>query len=198
MLQTYEHAKSTEGRFRWSGSDPLTDQSERTGPMAKTDSITVERVRNLFHYDPLVGHLTWKKRQSPSIRIGDLAGQRSVDKHAQVQIDGVLCYVHRVIWAWKTGSWPKEKIDHRDLDFTNHRWSNLREATHSQNKANMRKRGDNTSGFKGVIRDRHRWRALIGVRGVRYNLGTFDTREEAFAAYKAAAIKHFGSFARWD
>jgi hypothetical protein len=89
-------------------------------------------------------------------------------------------------------------IDHRDGNSTNNRWSNLRRATASQNNANRRLPGHNTSGYKGAIlcRKSGRWHAIIRFRGRGIYLGSLATPEAAHAAYVAAARKVHGKFAR--
>lgn len=89
-------------------------------------------------------------------------------------------------------------IDHRDGNGLNNRLSNLRPATRAQNAWNSRTPVRNTSGFKGVVfhRASGRWAAQIQVNHKPYRLGVFDTREDAAIAYNAAAIQHFGEFAR--
>jgi hypothetical protein len=54
-------------------------------------------------------------------------------------------------------------------------------------RANRKRRSDNTSGYCGVNRDRHQWRAQIKVCGKNRHIGYFDTAEEAFAAYQKIA-----------
>lgn len=56
-------------------------------------------------------------------------------------------------------------------------------------------RPDNAAGFKGVNSIGKRWRARITVLGLRIDLGSYDTPEEAHAAYCAAARTYFGEFA---
>jgi hypothetical protein len=85
-------------------------------------------------------------------------------------------------------------MDHKNLNRADDRWSNLREATASQNQANILKKSSNTSGAKGVCwrKDSRKWQAQICINGKRRYLGSFDTREAA-AAYAAAAKEHFGN-----
>jgi hypothetical protein len=87
-------------------------------------------------------------------------------------------------------------VDHASGDRLNNRRSNLRIATHTQNMRNTRLKVTNSSGFKGVTTTAEgRWRARITVDRVEIRLGNFDTREEAAAAYDAAARLHHGEFA---
>jgi hypothetical protein len=103
-----------------------------------------------------------------------------------------------LIWLYMTGEWPSDDIDHRDRDGLNNRWANLREATRSQNLANRCAQVNNAIGVKGVCLERAtgRYLAYIKVAGRTIALGRFGTAEEASRAYMAAALQHFGEFAR--
>jgi hypothetical protein len=86
-----------------------------------------------------------------------------------------------------TGKWPKE-IDHIDGDPLNNKWSNLREATRSQNNAN---KVGIAGGLKGASFHKASglWRADI-----KKGLGYFHTAQEAHEAYVVAAKKLHGEF----
>jgi hypothetical protein len=55
---------------------------------------------------------------------------------------------------------------------------------------------NNTCGFKGVFRRGEKFRSYVNKDGKRHNIGTFDTAEEAHAAYLAKAKELHGEFAR--
>jgi hypothetical protein len=79
------------------------------------------------------------------------------------------------------------------------RWSNLRRATHLENMRNIGVRKGSTSGFKGVSwhGPSKKWRARITINGKRrISLGLFESKEKAGEAYRLAAYKYHGSFAR--
>ena len=99
-----------------------------------------------------------------------------------------------------TGEWPSRQVDHKDTDRSNNRWANLRLATGSQNKANMGKRADNKSGYKGVswYSQTSRWVAQIRFEGKSKTLGYFLDPVKAHAAYCEAAARLFGEFARFE
>lgn len=90
------------------------------------------------------------------------------------------------------------KADHEDHNTLDNRRSNLRRAAATQNMHNRKKNLNNTSGYKGVVffPQTKRWRARIGINGERISLGFFSTREDAYAAYCAAALRLHGEFAR--
>ena len=87
--------------------------------------------------------------------------------------------------------------DHINNDPSDDRWSNLREATASQNGANKRAQSNKMySNLKGVTWQAGRYLAQIGVDGQNIYLGRFDRAEDAHAAYVVAAKKYFAEFAR--
>ena len=88
--------------------------------------------------------------------------------------------------------------DHRNGNGLDNQRHNLRPATNAQNVMNKGARPDNTSGFKGVTREAHGWRAVIKANGARRHLGYFSTPELAARAYDAAAVEMHGEFARFN
>jgi hypothetical protein len=105
----------------------------------------------------------------------------------------------RAAWLYMTGELPPQEVDHHDNDGWNQRWTNLREATRSQNQVNTRRYRSNTSGLKCVFpsgRKARPWRAQIQKDKRRISLGYFDTKEAAFAAVVAASTSYHGNYAR--
>jgi hypothetical protein len=105
--------------------------------------------------------------------------------------------MHREILGLQRGD--KREGDHKEPKETlNNQRSNLRIARKDQNQCNRASNSNNTSGFKGVAwyPKYGKWVARIGVSGKRIFLGYFDTAEEAHEAYRVAAEKYHGEFAR--
>jgi len=154
--------------------------------------VTRARLRELLHYDSDTGEFRWWERVGEEVRLGGVAGC------IRICVEGRTYRAHQLAWLYMTGEWGRPMIDHRDGDATNNSWSNLRQATASQNGANVRRRRQNASGYKGVrsCRSPGRWQAEISKQGRKIHLGTFDTPEAAHAAYVEAARKLFGEFAR--
>ena len=76
--------------------------------------------------------------------------------------------------------------DHRNGNSLDNRHRNLRVCTLAQNRQNQTKvRGE--IGYRGVYRNGKRYRAALTHEGERYNLGTYNTPEEAALAYDMKA-----------
>lgn len=161
------------------------------------DAISHARLLEVLAYDPATGIFTWKIRRGQRGLVGTVAGADHGDGYLAIKIDGISYLAHRLAWFYITGRWP-DMIDHVDTVKFNNAFGNFREATNIQNLCNKGKNKNNTSGFKGVHLDRSsgRWRAVIKYAGKRFDLGRFSTPEEAHEAYKTAAPKVHGEFAR--
>lgn len=150
-------------------------------------TLTAERVRELLDYDPATGVLRWRVTYSSHARAGRVAGCVADGGYRFIRIDRTLYKAHRLAWLLTYGHWPPDGVDHRNGDTSDNRLLNLREATQAENTQNvLGARSDNSNGYRGVSRNHERWMAAIIVNGKRRYLGTFDTPEEAHAAYLAA------------
>jgi HNH endonuclease/AP2 domain len=155
-------------------------------------ALSQGRLRKLLDYDPVTGIFTWRVNgRGRYKRAGARAGTIKKRGHRQICIDCVIYMAGPLAVLWMTGRWPKKIVDHANGIADDDRWSNIREANHSQN-------GSNSRELKGVTYSKRddRWRAAIKVNYRLINLGRFDSAHDAHAAYLAAARKHFGEFAR--
>lgn len=170
-----------------------------------------------FTYDPDTGNLIWKERPVDHFRnnrawrafnynyANRVAGHRSkfygyvVVAVTPMNQERRLIPAHRIIWEMHNGPISGDAfIDHLNGDRDDNRLCNLRLATSAQNARNASIRKDNSSGFKGVgwhSRSK-KWIARIRVNGQIINLGSFDDPSVAGSAYDAAAVKHFGEYAK--
>lgn len=152
---------------------------------------------DLFSYDPESGSLRWKVSRSQR-RAGDVAGSLKKEGYWTVGIHEKVYKAHRVIWKMVTGADPVEQIDHIDLNRSNNRWSNLREATGCQNMQNRRLHSNSTSGVKGVSYNKQesKWDAYIMANKKFILLGRFTSQEQAANIVASARSELHGEFAR--
>lgn len=155
--------------------------------MSKTD-LTAGALRELLHYNPESGIFTWLVAQGGA-SIGAVAGSPNERGYWKIKLCGRAYGAHRLAWLYCNGAWPSFEIDHHDQDKSNNRIANLRPATRSQNSQNKSLRCDNKSGLRGVswYAKSGKWCAQIGLNGRRKNLGYFESKEDAYNAYLAAA-----------
>lgn len=153
--------------------------------MRELDQLLLKEV---LHYEPLTGVFTWIQQYNSRTVIGSVAGTFA-NGYRKIQIYGRQYYSGRLAWLYMTGRWPLCLIDHIDGDQANDVWLNLREATYGESTHN-RVLPVGESKLRGVRRvpsNPPRWEARIAVGYHRMTLGTFDTAEEAHAAYLAAS-----------
>lgn len=89
-------------------------------------------------------------------------------------------------------------IDHKNGDILDNRKVNLRIVTKNQNAYNSKLNSLNTTGFKGVSKrvrkTKTNYRAYITICGHQYNIGHFDTAEEAAEAYRKKSLELHGEY----
>lgn len=159
------------------------------------NTTSIERLRELFVYDPQSGVLKRVKSRGTR-KAGSVAGFLQNHGHLSVIIDGASFGVHRVAWAMHYGEWPDSDIDHINGLPADNRISNLRTATVSQNIGNARAykrrlplpRGVNLATNKDLNGKRggKRFIARIRINTKLIHLGSFATAELANAAYEKA------------
>jgi hypothetical protein len=151
-------------------------------------------VRTMVHYDPETGIVMRLVDGGRAAKAGDVVGYEAAGG-LEARIGGKRVRVHRLIWFYMTGCWPDGVVDHKDRNFRNNRWLNLRVGTQAQNRCNSSKPRHNTSGVVGVVRCRDKWRAQITVKNRCVHIGVFDTPEQAAEARRFRAKELWGEFA---
>ena len=92
-----------------------------------------EYLCSVLHYEPDTGVFTWTNKK---YHIGRTAGANTAYGYRTIHIDGQNYFAHRIAFKMMEGREPLEEIDHINNDGTDNRWSNLREATRSENLLN--------------------------------------------------------------
>lgn len=148
--------------------------------------MSIDALRQELSYDPETGVFRWL-RSSAGRRVGEVAGSGR-NEYRSIGIQGKKFQAHRLAFAYMTGAWPADFVDHVNGVRDDNRWANLRPATQSENSCNQRqaKRRDNSSGLLGVSRHGNAWKAQIGLNGKNTYLGSFATLELAHDAYLTA------------
>jgi HNH endonuclease/AP2 domain len=160
--------------------------------------IDYEFAKEWLRYNDETGDLFWIKSPNGRVKIGSIAGfEINKPNYRCVCFRGRYYLSHRIAWLLKTGILPDSKIDHKDRNGLNNKWSNLRLASDQQNQANRQRGINNTSGYKGVFwhKSSRKWCSAIMVNGKNKWLGTFISPEDAQVAYLAAAKMYFGEYA---
>jgi hypothetical protein len=167
--------------------------------MIDQDAAEIERIREAVTYDPDTGLFSFLDRPRShfvSDRSLNIWQARYAGKPAFVgDSNGYKCgklfrktlRAHRVAFALMTGRWPTE-VDHINRDKSDNRWCNLREVTRHENCQNRPRRVDNKFGHTGIAFHKRmgKWQAYITADNTNHHLGTFDSRDDALMARRAA------------
>jgi hypothetical protein len=160
--------------------------------------LTQVELKQQLHYEPETGIFTRLVSNSPTTKVGEVAG--TLNKNGYVYIFTLFqrYRAHRLAWLYMTGSMPNLHIDHINGIRSDNRFCNLREATNEQNCKNRKRTVANKSGFKGVSWSNHanKWVAFATVNGKRKNLGYFSSAELASIAFQDFVKSNHGEFYR--
>jgi hypothetical protein len=173
-----------------------------------TEIIDPKIIKEFFEYDHNTGDLFWKQRSDKWFNhkkyhytwnkrfAGKRAGRKKKNGYKEVAIFDKLYQQHRVVWAFFNGEWPEDQIDHINGNPSDNRIENLRSVTCLQNLKNInKKKGDGE--FVGVVNKNGRYVTRIHNNYKRIHIGSFDTAEEAYAAYRAKAAELFEEYANF-
>lgn len=156
-------------------------------------------LKSLLRYDPATGVFVWLKPPYNHPRmLGKEAGSPRRDRkpYHHISIGRTKHKRSRLAWLYMTGDWPANQVDHKDGNSLNDCWSNLRLATPTQNAWNHKTRAKASALPMGVRSNPSgSYSARLAVNKRMLQLGTFDTPQEAAAAYQSAREVHYGEFA---
>lgn len=163
----------------------------------KTDGdrgLTLDRLKEVFFFDPLSGNFTWKKPTCNRVKVGAIVGNPN-GQHHQIRIDGYSYKAHRLARLYVYGSWPEGEVDHINRVGTDNRISNLRLADRSENTVNSMVRW-NKCGYKGIHFKKKdgRFYARTKKNGHETYGRGYLTPEEAHAEYCRMATEVHGEF----
>ena len=156
------------------------------------ERITQDRLIELFHYQ--AGNLIREASRGNS-KAGSTIGTKDSHGHLQVYVDGKNYGVHRLVWLYHHGYWPKE-LDHINGVRDDNRIENLREVTRQQNMFNRKATSGSTSKYKGVSwkPKNNKWVAQCCIGGKVKYLGLYDSEEQAAKAYNNYIERFHGKY----
>lgn len=135
--------------------------------------------RKIFRWDDDANRMIRIVRTANATKIGETAGTKYPNGRILVRVRSRPYLRSRVVFAMAHGHWPENTIDHIDLNPSNDRISNLRDATQSEQMQNRRLRKSIT-GFYGVrVATNGKFYARVAVNGKTHNFGTFTDAEMA-------------------
>lgn len=116
--------------------------------------LTQEQLKSLLSYNSLTGTFTWLKKSNPksNIQVGSVAGCVGPDGYTRICINRRQYRGHQLASLYMLGE--IKQLDHVNTNRSDNRWSNLREASQSENVANTSISSRNTTGVKGVTLDK--------------------------------------------
>jgi hypothetical protein len=155
-------------------------------------------ILSVVSYDPETGFFARTSSKNCPWTVGKRAGHVTPKGYRIIFVAGTSYMEHRLAWILEHGAIPCGlTIDHINGDKADNRLINLRLATDCQNSYYRPRKSNNRSGCKGVyMRKNGKYRAAITVEKQRINLGTFETKEEAYKVYCEAAVRLHGDFAQ--
>ncbi len=157
---------------------------------SNNEAISAEQAREVFDYNPETGSLTWKNPRARYLKPGDKAGSLNKNGNRHVWFNERAFLAHRLAWLIHYGSLPVANIRAKNGNYDDLRICNLEERSFAETAQNANY-APNKSGSRGVHYEAHtkKWRAEISRNYKLHQLGRFNTKEEAEAAYRRASVE---------
>ena len=150
-------------------------------------------LKDAFEYHP-DGYLRWRDSPGNQVKKNKRAGTLMNTGYRRITFKGVKFLEHKLVWTYHYQFCP-EMLYHANRRRADNRIENLRKTNRMGNGANSKMRSDNTSGYRGVTKDKGSWRAQISIRGEMVKLGSFATEEQAAKVYNIYAKRYFKHWA---
>lgn len=155
--------------------------------------LNQKQLKTLLHYCPETGIFTRIKTVNYNAKAGETL--KTVDlSHGYIRasIQGKKYYAHRLVFLWYGIEIPKGyEVDHINGVRHDNRYCNLRLVEKKEQRKNMRKYRNNTSGVMGVYfyKPYKKWMAIISINKKQEFLGYFSDWFDAVCARKSAEIR---------
>jgi len=147
-------------------------------------SFDSSRLKEIFNYEPETGLLS-RRYNLPGAKAG--LCNTHLDGYYATKYFGKTYLVHRLIWIMHNGPIIDDMvIDHINHDRKDNRLENLRLVTRQENAMNTSAKNKANDLPMGITLRHGRYRARIDSDGEQRYLGTYDTIDEAKAAWNAA------------
>lgn len=164
------------------------------GYLKMKSNLTAETLRRYLIYDPETGVFTWRISVSATAQAGSIAGAVK-GPYILIGLNSKIYYAHRLAFLYMEGAMPP-RVDHKN-GWSNC-WSNLRVCTQQQNMYNTKLSVTNTSGTKGITKNKrsNKWQCQISIKGKRtYKFFKEQELPEAINWITDMRIKLHGEFA---
>jgi hypothetical protein len=151
--------------------------------MRVRDLPPLDILNDLLSYNPETGELRWKTHRLRR-NVGQPAGFLNGKGYLEIYIKGVRYLAHRVVWKLhhKVEPPPETVIDHINCNRSDNRAENLRIASYSENNVNTVGRSYFGLPAGVTLNGRNVWRVRVRWKGKTYNLGNYNSIEDAVTA----------------
>ena len=134
----------------------------------------------LLEYDLLNGDFYWRIDRGGGTKAGMKAGSIR-GKYIRISIMDKGYVAQRLVIKWITGHDPNGIVEHADDNGLNNAFWNLSDSTYRANAITFRKLS--RGGLRGWTKTPYGFNAAISIGYKRYNLGFYETPEEAHQTY---------------